>query len=381
MEGSVSTTREPEDAATQGASVVAFDSTISQSSPLYLLITLCVSIFAIELTEMLILSLFPHIPALPVALLDSLFLLVGVFPVLFFFLFRPLVRHATLRRRLIEELSRANERLTVLKNQALWTAGERTRQLSAIYDVTAMSTASTNLSAILEGSLERILALMESEIGIIQLLDGKDGLLHLAASRGLLEEAVARLGLVPKGDVLAGLVMEQAKPVVIDDLEGHESAPDPLRRLGQKAYVGVPLLARGEDIGVLSVIRAHGRSFHAEEAAMLSAIGFQLGSAVENAHLMAELQGKAALEERQRLACELHDSVTQLLYSLTLMAEAGRRLAGTGNLDRATASGVVDLLLSLNRSRGLSLLMVTHNDQVASRLHRVIRIDDGRIAS
>jgi lipoprotein-releasing system ATP-binding protein len=52
----------------------------------------------------------------------------------------------------------------------------------------------------------------------------------------------------------------------------------------------------------------------------------------------------------------------------------------TGNLDRATASGVVDLLLSLNRSRGLSLLMVTHNDQVAARLHRVIRIDDGRIA-
>ena len=51
----------------------------------------------------------------------------------------------------------------------------------------------------------------------------------------------------------------------------------------------------------------------------------------------------------------------------------------TGNLDRATASGVVELLLSLNRSRGLSLLMVTHNDQVASRLHSVIRIDDGRI--
>jgi len=53
----------------------------------------------------------------------------------------------------------------------------------------------------------------------------------------------------------------------------------------------------------------------------------------------------------------------------------------TGNLDRATASGVVDLLLALNRSRGLSLLMVTHNDRVASQLHRIIRIDDGKIAS
>jgi lipoprotein-releasing system ATP-binding protein len=51
----------------------------------------------------------------------------------------------------------------------------------------------------------------------------------------------------------------------------------------------------------------------------------------------------------------------------------------TGNLDRGTARGVVDLLLDINRRRKLSLLMVTHNEQVASRLHRLIRIDDGRI--
>ncbi len=52
----------------------------------------------------------------------------------------------------------------------------------------------------------------------------------------------------------------------------------------------------------------------------------------------------------------------------------------TGNLDRGTASEMVGLLLELNRTRRLSVLMVTHNDQVASRLHRLIRIDDGRIA-
>ena len=51
----------------------------------------------------------------------------------------------------------------------------------------------------------------------------------------------------------------------------------------------------------------------------------------------------------------------------------------TGNLDRKTAGGVVDLLVELNRSRGLSLLMVTHNERIAERLHRVVRIDDGRI--
>jgi lipoprotein-releasing system ATP-binding protein len=51
----------------------------------------------------------------------------------------------------------------------------------------------------------------------------------------------------------------------------------------------------------------------------------------------------------------------------------------TGNLDRKTAAGVVDLLVELNRTRGLSLLMVTHNERIAERLHKVIRIDDGRI--
>jgi PAS domain S-box-containing protein len=51
---------------------------------------------------------------------------------------------------------------------------------------------------------------------------------------------------------------------------------------------------------------------------------------------MAEAQARAALEERHRLARELHDSVTQSLYSLTLLAEAGRRLAEQGNLERVT---------------------------------------------
>jgi lipoprotein-releasing system ATP-binding protein len=51
----------------------------------------------------------------------------------------------------------------------------------------------------------------------------------------------------------------------------------------------------------------------------------------------------------------------------------------TGNLDKETAGGVMELLLALNRSRGLTLVMVTHNEELAGRLRRVIRIDDGRV--
>lgn len=51
----------------------------------------------------------------------------------------------------------------------------------------------------------------------------------------------------------------------------------------------------------------------------------------------------------------------------------------TGNLDKETAIGVMELLETLNRNRGLSMVVVTHNEELASRMHRVIQIDDGRI--
>lgn len=51
----------------------------------------------------------------------------------------------------------------------------------------------------------------------------------------------------------------------------------------------------------------------------------------------------------------------------------------TGNLDKETARGVADLLGDLNRNRGLSLVVVTHNEELAGRMHRVMKIDDGRI--
>ncbi len=53
----------------------------------------------------------------------------------------------------------------------------------------------------------------------------------------------------------------------------------------------------------------------------------------------------------------------------------------TGNLDKETARGVMELLLDLNRRRGLTLIVVTHNEEMAGRLHRVIRIDDGLVVS
>jgi signal transduction histidine kinase len=99
-----------------------------------------------------------------------------------------------------------------------------------------------------------------------------------------------------------------------------------------RIYIGVPMRTGGQTLGVLSVFGANGQQFNVEEVALLASIGDQVGVVIENARLRQRAEQAAVMEERSRLARELHDSVTQSLYSLTLLAGGGQRLARAGKL-------------------------------------------------
>jgi signal transduction histidine kinase len=210
----------------------------------------------------------------------------------------------------------------------------RTRELSALYDVTAVASASLDLETVLESSLERVLAAMGSEVGTIHLLDETKKVLRLAAKRGIPPDLVAQIDPVPMDSGLAGWVTEHGEPLVAPNIA---AGPRPLLAVparDSQAYVGVSIRAKGQVLGVLSVIGETGRQFKVEEVTLLASIADEVGVAVENARLYQQAEQLAVMRERERLARELHDSVTQSLYSLTLLAEAGQRLAGAGDLQR-----------------------------------------------
>jgi signal transduction histidine kinase len=103
-----------------------------------------------------------------------------------------------------------------------------------------------------------------------------------------------------------------------------------LTREGVELVVSVPLMAKGRLVGAIQLGAREVRSFAPEELSLLAAIGQQVGMAVENARLYEQAQQSATYAERSRLARELHDSVTQSLYSLTLYAEAAARMMQDG---------------------------------------------------
>jgi signal transduction histidine kinase len=92
------------------------------------------------------------------------------------------------------------------------------------------------------------------------------------------------------------------------------------------AAASIPLASSGQTLGALFVTHRSQRLFSAQDIELLSSIGLQIGVAMENARLMGQVQQAAAVEERQRLARELHDAVTQTLFSASLIAEVLPRI-------------------------------------------------------
>jgi len=140
---------------------------------------------------------------------------------------------------------------------------------------------------------------------------------------------------VPVGAGLASWTVERGEPLIVPRIADTERPLHVLPARSDHAYVGVPMHARGRVLGVLSVVDKLGQQFTDDDISLLSSIADQIGAAVENAQLYEQAEQFAVMRERQRLARELHDSVTQALYSLVLVSEAGRRLAGAGDLQRA----------------------------------------------
>jgi NarL family two-component system response regulator LiaR len=134
---------------------------------------------------------------------------------------------------------------------------------------------------------------------------------------------------VSAGRCITCLMMQGGKPLLTND-PGPELR-DSCLEAELTALLAVPLRLRDAVSGALTAMNKPG-GFTDEDLRVTRLFADQAAVAIENARLYRQVGQLAANEERQRLARELHDSVTHDLYSITLYAEAAARLLAAGNL-------------------------------------------------
>ncbi len=132
------------------------------------------------------------------------------------------------------------------------------------------------------------------------------------------------------GFPLVRKMLDQSQSLVVSDVQAQPLA-SPVREFitghNVQSLMLIPLLARGAAIGFISVTTDQAeRNFSADEVRLAETIAADVAAAIENARLLERTKAAAAAEERNRIARELHDSVTQTLYSISIVAEALPRL-------------------------------------------------------
>jgi signal transduction histidine kinase/HAMP domain-containing protein len=207
---------------------------------------------------------------------------------------------------------------------------ERTREISAFFDMTMLSGEAQEIADLMQPALAKVIEISYSSAGAIYLYDSELVTLTLVALRGFPGEINSGLPATISDESIIGWMQDIGRQ---DDADlGTQSlTPKPFLIPGHPVAVYIPLFARGTSQGLLVCYRQEDIAYNPYQVSFLNAIGEQLGMAVESYRLRVKAEQAATLQERQRLARELHDAVSQSLYSLMLFARSGRDAYESGN--------------------------------------------------
>ena len=228
----------------------------------------------------------------------------------------------------------------------------RTRELSTFFDLTTLAIGSEELSEMLDAVPGRILELGTCDAMCIHLFDEERTILALAAQGNISPSMRRQLQAIPLRRGSLRRLEQLGEPLVITAQSGATPLPPQLHLEGFPSYVGVPFAG-----GWASYYRASIEGFSLDESSLLVALAEQIGVSVENHRLRQRIEAAVTLEERGRLARDLHDSVTQSLYSLSLFARSGRDALEDGDTGRLASSLTKVEDTSLQSLREMRLLL------------------------
>jgi signal transduction histidine kinase len=220
--------------------------------------------------------------------------------------------------------------------------------LRELSDAVLAVAAQRSVDEVLQGLVDRARELVGARYAALGIPDGDGGFSRFLVA-GMSEALIARLGPLPRTHGMLGAMLETAEPYRTQDIHGDPRFRGwwPSAHPDMRSFLGVPIVAAEGVIGAFYLTEKEAADvFDDADQELIELLAAHAAIAITNARLYERSRELSMLSERNRLALELHDVVSQKLFGLVLSAESVATLV---DRDAAAARAQVERLQDLAR--------------------------------
>ena len=187
-----------------------------------------------------------------------------------------------------------------------------------------------DVEVVLQLIVDRVRELVAAQYAALGIVD-EAGLITQFVTSGITAKERRAIGELPRGRGLLGLIIRENRSYRIADIGSHaESFGFPPNHPPMRSFLGAPATVRGKVVGRLYLTNKQGAAeFSADDQALVETFAQHAAIAIDNATLYEQVQRLAVFDERDRISRELHDSIIQSIYGVTLSLDDVPELART----------------------------------------------------
>jgi signal transduction histidine kinase len=248
--------------------------------------------------------------------------------------------------------------LAIENAQSREQAERRTKVAESLREIMGVLNSDTPINEVLDFIVKQAKPLLNASAVAVYKLFPEESLLRIQAHDGLTQEYADQMEM-PVGEAAVGRAVLTKAPVKVSDIaaafpEAEKISSNPLSAsliksllATYRSVLAVPLIIKDEVYGGITMYYPEPREFTDEDVELASIFANHVALAIEHERLDERSQDLAVASERNRLARELHDAVTQTLFSASLIAEVLPKIWEKNN-----AEGLVRLEELRNLTRG-----------------------------
>ena len=220
-------------------------------------------------------------------------------------------------------------------------ARQHERLLEAVLTIGSDLDLHTVLHTIIQTAADAV----DATYGALGVLDEAGRRLVEFVTIGISDEVHSAIGQLPQGHGILGLLIVEPKPLRLPDLTRHPASYGfPPNHPPMTSFLGAPIAVRGHVFGnVYLCDKAGGGQFTDDDEDLVVSLASVASLAIENARLHARVAELATLEDRERIARDLHDTVVQRLFAVGLSLQATQRLVDDPVVSSRLVTAVDDL--------------------------------------